>query len=233
MDFLKVLLTSVGSVAALFIMTKIIGNKQINQLNLFDYINGITIGSIGAELAITPEKEFYQPLTALVIYTLATFSINLISMKSIKCRRFLEGKSRYLMKDGKLYNENIKKANLDLNEFLTQCRVMGFYDLSDINTAIIEPNGKVSILPNDNARPVTPKDMGLSVQQTKVQYNVIMDGCAVKENLKSLGYDESWLSQELSKQKTKMSEVFLATCDIDGNLNIYDYNKGYRNDPFL
>ncbi len=132
MDFFKVLLTSVGSVAALFIMTKIIGNKQINQLNLFDYINGITIGSIGAELAITPEKEFYQPLTALVIYTLATFSINLISMKSIKCRRFLEGKSRYLMKDGKLYNENIKKANLDLNEFLTQCRVMGFYDLSDI-----------------------------------------------------------------------------------------------------
>ena len=137
MNILKVLLTSVGSVIALFIMTKIIGNKQVSQLNLFDYINGITIGSIAAELAITPEADFYQPLIALIVYTIVTYLINVCSSKSLKLRRFLEGKSIILMSNNKLYKENFKKANLDINEFLTQCRVLGYYNISDINTAII------------------------------------------------------------------------------------------------
>ncbi|MGN0576245.1 MAG: DUF421 domain-containing protein, partial [Ruminococcus sp.] len=162
MEFLKIIITSIGSVAALFFMTKLIGNKQMNQLNLFDYINGITIGSIGAELAITTEKDFWKPLTSLIIYAFATFFINLIASKSIKLRRFLEGKSIILMENSKLFPENFKKSKIDLNEFLTLCRVAGYFDISQIDTAVIEPNGRISFLPVEKNRPLTPQDVDIS-----------------------------------------------------------------------
>ncbi|CDF02811.1 putative uncharacterized protein [Ruminococcus sp. CAG:624] len=232
MNILKVLLTSVGSVIALFIMTKIIGNKQVSQLNLFDYINGITIGSIAAELAITPEADFYQPLIALIVYTIVTYLINVCSSKSLKLRRFLEGKSIILMSNNKLYKENFKKANLDINEFLTQCRVLGYYNISDINTAIIESNGKISVLPNENARPVTLRDMNINSSQSLVQYIVIVDGYIAESNLSALGFDKEWLDKQLKACKLKLNEVYLGICDSNGKANFYEYARESGADPF-
>ena len=145
MHFIKIILTSLGSIIALFFSTKIIGNKQMSELSMFDYINGITIGSIAAEMATSLDGEFYFPLLAIVIYTLVMCLMSSISEKSLKCRRFLAGRSVILMQNGKIYRKNFKTAKIDINDFIAQCRINGYFSLNDIDSAILEQNGKISI----------------------------------------------------------------------------------------
>ena len=102
MEFIKIILTSVGSIIALFFSTKIIGNKQMSELSMFDYINGITIGSIAAEMATSLDGKFYYPLTAIVIYTVIMWFISYLTEKNIKLRRFFTGRSIVLMQSGKI-----------------------------------------------------------------------------------------------------------------------------------
>ena len=116
MDYLKILLSSILSVSVMFISTKVIGNKQMSQLNMFDYINGITIGSIAAELATNLDKNVLLPVISIIVYTTAISLISFISSRNMKARRFFTGKSIVLMDKGKLFYDNFKTAKIDLNE---------------------------------------------------------------------------------------------------------------------
>lgn len=234
MHFIKIILTSLGSIIALFFSTKIIGNKQMSELSMFDYINGITIGSIAAEMATSLDGEFYFPLIAIAIYTMVMWLISYVSEKSVKSRRFLAGRSILLMKDGKIYQKNFKKAKIDISEFLAQCRINGYFKLNDIDTAIIEENGKISILPKAAARTVTTRDMGLSVTQDSIMYTVILDGHIIPENLKRSGKNKQWLEKELYKHKiSNIKDVYIAECDNDNLLYVFSKtDEKPKNDPF-
>lgn len=232
MDFIKIIFTSLGSLIVLFISTKIIGNKQMSELNMFDYINGITIGSIAAEMATSLENIYY-PIVAMAVYTAVILLITFATEKNLKIRRFLTGRSIVLMQDGKIYNRNFKTAKIDMNEFLTQCRINGFFNIDDIETAIIEENGKISFLPKTSARPVNTKDLNLCIKQEKVSTSVILDGNIMDDNLKALGHDREWLNKELSRLKVNnISEVFLGMCD-DETLTVYlKMTSSPKNDLF-
>ena len=222
MELLHVFLTSVGSVAYLFILTKLLGNKQMSQLSMFDYINGITIGSIAAEMATALEDDFLLPMIGMAVYTAAALLISLVASHSIKLRKFLIGRPLILYDNGKLYRECMKKAKLDLNEFLTECRNNGYFNLSEIQTAILETNGKISILPAASSRPVTPADMNLSPAQEKLPVNLIIDGSVLADNLKAIGKNEKWLQNQLHAQGYHdFREIFLATCDDQDNVSHY------------
>ena len=222
MELLHVFLTSVGSVAYLFILTKLLGNKQMSQLSMFDYINGITIGSIAAEMATALEDDFLLPMIGMAVYTAAALLISLVASHSIKLRKFLIGRPLILYDNGKLYRECMKKAKLDLNEFLTECRNNGYFNLSVIQTAILETNGKISILPATSSRPVTPADMNLSPAQEKLPVNLIIDGSVLADNLKAIGKNEKWLQNQLLAQGYHdFREIFLATCDDQDNVSLY------------
>lgn len=222
MDLLKIMWLSLGSLLALFILTKIMGNKEMSQLSMFDYIIGITIGSIAAEMSTALENDFMQPLLAMIIYALASVIISFVSYKSLKINRFLSGPSLILLDNSQLYRNNLKKAKLDITEFLMQCRTNGYFNLSDIQTAILEPNGKISFLPKAEKRPVTPSDMNISVPVDRVVVNVVLDGIVLKENLYHTGNDELWLEKQLVSQGIQnVNDVYLATCDCNNNLFIY------------
>ena len=196
MDIVKVLLTSLLSVAALFIITKIMGHKQVAQLDFFDYVSGITIGSIGAELATELESP-ERPLIALGVYGVASTVLNLLAEKLPRTRKYINGAPSILLNDGKLYRDNLKKAKLDLSEFMLMCRVQGYFDLDDIQTAVFENNGKLSILPKATKRPATPEDMGISATSAHIGAEVIMDGRIMGENLGRMGLDSRWLENRL------------------------------------
>ena len=234
MQFIKIILTSLGSLIALFASTKIAGNKQMSELSMFDYINGITIGSIAAEMATSLDGEFYFPLIAIAIYTMVMWLISYVSEKSVKSRRFLAGHSILLMKDGKIYQKNFKKAKIDISEFLAQCRINGYFKLNDIDTAILEENGKISFLPKAAARTVTTRDMGLSVTQDSIMYTVILDGHIMTENLKRSGKNKQWLEKELYKHKiSNINDVYIAECDNDNLLFVFSKtDTNPKNDPF-
>ena len=122
MDFFKIVVLSFGSVIFLFILTKLMGNKEMSQLSMFDYIIGITIGSIAAEMSTALVDDFMQPVIAMAVYAIVSIIISILSYKSIKVRRIISGNSLILLYNGELYHDNLKKAKLDLNEFLMQCR---------------------------------------------------------------------------------------------------------------
>lgn len=209
MEIIKVILTALLSVASLFIITKIMGHKQVAQLDFFDYVSGITIGSIGAELATELEKP-YKPLIALAIYGLASLLLNLLAHKIPRTRKYINGTPTILMNDGNLYRKNLKKAKLDLSEFMLLCREQGYFDLDEIQTAIFEHNGKLSILPKAANRPATPDDLKITAKATHIGVEVIMDGRVMGENLSRMGRDVNWLTKQLNIQGCKNAkEIFL------------------------
>ena len=208
MPVLILCLTTVGSFAVLFLSAKLIGHKQIAQLDFFDYITGITIGSIAAEMA-TELEEPWKPMIAMVLYGGITLALSLISSRFPRSRKYLNGTPTILMDHGKLYYENLKKARLDLSEFLVLCRQQGYFDLTTIQTAIFEYNGKLTILPVTTQRPVTPQDMALTPDQDLMFTELILE-----DNLKRMGLDRTWLEKQLKQRHiSNAKEVFLAVCD--------------------
>ena len=208
MDIIKVILTAVLSVAALFIIAKMMGHKQVAQLDFFDYISGITIGSIAAELA-TELEEPYKPLIALVIYGLVSLLLNLLAHKLPRTRKYINGTPTILLNNGKLYRKNLKQAKLDLSEFMLLCREQGYFDLDEVQTAIFEHNGKVSILPKAANRPATPEDLKITAKATHIGVEVIMDGRVMGENLSRMGRDTNWLEKQLKAQGYKDAKEIL------------------------
>lgn len=220
-NILKIVVTSVVSILVLFLITKLIGDRQMSQLSMFDYINGITIGSIAAELA-TSLEEIEKPLTALIVYGIVSFTIAYLTNKSIKLRRIIEGQSLLIYDNGTLYEKNLMKAKLDIDEFLTLCRLQGYFNLEDIHTAILEPNGNLSFIPVAKKRPVTPEDLNLNPSQDYPLANVVVDGHILEENLKSTGKNQIWLEKQLHAQGVSdMKEIILATVDNNNKLNVY------------
>lgn len=213
MEFIKLIGTSFLSVISLFLIAKVMGHKQLAQLDFFDYICGITIGSIAAELATELEAP-WKPLTSLVIYGGVAVILSLITHKIPLSRKFINGSPSIILDNGKLYRKNMKKAKIDLSEFMVMCREQGYFDLTDIQTAVLESNGQLSILPTSIKRPSTPEDLNLEPEPAHINTEIIMDGRIMKENLKRMGADEIWLQKELKKQGYKNAkEIFLGVCD--------------------
>ena len=225
MNFLMLCLTASGSFGALFLVAKFIGHKQIAQLDFFDYITGITIGSIAAEMA-TELEEPWKPFTAMVVYGGSTVLLSVISKRFPRSRKYLNGTPTILMDRGKLYYENLKKAKLDLSEFMVMCRQQGYFDLTNIQTAVFEYNGKLTILPVSSQRPMTPSDMNLAPEQELLFTELIMDGRILEGNLKRMGLDLTWLDKQLKQYHiASAQDVFLAVCDRNLKFVLYEKNR--------
>lgn len=221
MDILKIIITSTVSLLILFLLTKLMGSKQVSQLNMFDYIVGISIGSIAAEMATELDAPI-NAMTAMIVYGVIAATVSLIAERSLKARKILSGKPLVLLDNGKLYRKNFKKTRMDINDFLMQCRSQGYFDISQIQTAVMEFNGRMSILPISANRPLTPQDMNLAPEQEYMTTAVIEDGVIIEDNLKHTGNNYIWLKKQLSEQGyNKPEDVFLAMCDNNNKLTVY------------
>ena len=224
MEIFKVVLASILSAGSLFVIAKILGHKQVSQLDFFDYITGITIGSIAAELA-TELEEPIKPLIAMIIYGMVAAGLTLLTHKFPKLRKYINGTPTIILDDGKLYRKNMKKAKLELSEFMVLCRQEGYFNINDIETAVFEYNGRITILPKSEKRPLTPEDMNITPEKAEICTEIIMDGRILHENLKRLGLDLTWLDKQLKKQKyDNAKEIYLGICDKNNNLTLFPSN---------
>ena len=222
---LEVIPRSVLSLIILFIVTKMIGKKQVSELSLFDYVIGISIGNFAAEMTINTEVPFLYGVIAVFIFGFIALFVSWITMKNIKLRRLLIGNPNILVERGKLLEANFRKTKYDIHDFLEQCRISGYFDVSQIEYAIVEANGKLSILPKAEYRPVTPKDMNLKVNPTRLVANIIVDGHIMENALKDMHKDEEWLKKELKiKGYTSYDSILLATLDAQEKLVVYEKN---------
>lgn len=218
MRIFTTLLCTLLSVLAMFAITKIIGYRQMSEMTLFDYVNGITVGSIGAELATAKADEFLYPLIAMAIFGAATVFLAIVTSKSRRARGYINGTPLVLLKNGKMYRRNFARVHIDLDEFLMQCRNQGYFDLSEVECVVMETNGSLSILPKSACRPATPKDLNLCVSSAELPEPVILDGCVDADALRRSGLDRIWLDKSLSSLGFSAPEDVFFAYASDGNL---------------
>lgn len=223
MELFKVILTSSFSAIALFVIAKVLGHKQMSQLDFFDYITGITIGSIAAEMATELETP-WKPLIAMLVYGGIAVLLSVATEKLPRVRKFINGTPTIILSNGKLYRKNLKKAKLDLSEFMVLCRQEGYFNLNDIAVAVFEYNGRLTVLPKATKRPVNPEDMNLVPPPESISTEVIMDGRVLEENLRRMGLDIRWLQKQLEVLGYKTpKEVFLGLCDDSHALTLFSF----------
>ncbi|MBE6144803.1 MAG: DUF421 domain-containing protein [Firmicutes bacterium] len=214
------------SLTALFLVTKLLGKKQVSQLSLFDYVIGISIGNFAAEMTINMDSQYANGLTAIIVFGLIAYLVSYVTMKSMVLRRFFIGTPTILIQNGKLIEKNLKKVKFDINDLLEECRGSGYFDLTQIEYALLEANGKLSILPKGEYSPVTIKDMKLKATKQELVANIIIDSKIMPNNLKNMKKDISWLDKELKIKGYKtLDNILLATLDINDKLTIYERNN--------
>jgi hypothetical protein len=225
MGYLLILGKGITSIVVLFILSKVMGRKQVSQLNVFDYIIGISIGSIAAEMTLNNEIDFFEGVFAISIYALFAYLITLLTNKSIMARRLLIGCPTVLIEDGKLNYKALKKSKLDLNDFLQEARIQGYFNLSEIEFAIMEANGQVSFLPKSNSQPVKRKDIKLKTSYEGLCCNAVIDGKIMINNLKEIGKNEEWLLTRLKNNHYKdISSLALVILDSKEKMTVYEKN---------
>jgi len=222
MDILRIVIQSLVSLGVLWGLTRMIGKCSISQLEPFDYINSITIGDLAGELATAPKGQWPLPLTAMLVYSSITTLVGLLRCKSLWFRAATDGRPVVLFAHGVLEKKNLLKEKIDLNTFLAQCRLAGYFDLDQLEYAILEPNGQISFLPKSVARPATPDDLQLTPARDELFYGLILDGKVQDENLKLIGQNRQWLQNRLhSAGIGQIGEVFYACSDVQGNFRAY------------
>lgn len=220
-EILQVSYRALISLVTLFLITKILGKKQVSQLSLFDYVIGISIGNFAAEVTINLEAEWINGVVAVTIFGVVAYLVSILTMKSIIARRFFMGAPTVVIQNGKIIKESLKKIKFDINDLLEECRNNGVFDLTQINYALMEANGELSILLKPEYLPITPNDMKLKPEKNSLVANIIIDKKIMPNNLKQMNKDEKWLLKELKIKGYKLEDVLLATLDINDKLTIY------------
>ena len=221
-DAFEVVIRCIIAMTTLFFMTKLLGKKQVSELSLFDYVVGISIGNFASEMAINLEAEFFNSMLAIIVFGILAYFISILTTKSLKLRKFFVGTPTVLMENNKLIYKNMKKSMIDVNDLLSQAREMGYFDLSEIEFAILEANGKISFLPKGEYKNITVKDMKLKIEKQGLCANVIIDGNIMDDNLINIGKDTEWLLHELKCKGKKVHDILLATVDINDKLTLYE-----------
>lgn len=221
MDFAYIIILSFVSLAVLFIITKIMGFRQISEMSFFDYVIGITIGSIAAEMATNIDLEWWKGILAMVVYGVVGVLLSVITQKSIKARKFISGKPIIIIERGKISKEGMRKARIEIDDLLTSARVNGYFNLSDIDYAIMETTGKISFQPVAQKRELNPKDFNFAPEREGLYINVIMDGHVIEDNLSVAGITKKELENMLKAKGDKLENIFLGTIDINKQLTTY------------
>src|SRR5665648_955380 len=190
---------------SLLIFARVMGKEQISQLNLFDYILGITIGSMAATLTTDLSSRAWPHWVGLITWCLLGYLMDLITTKWRYASKVLEGEPAIVIMNGKIMENVLRKMKYRISE-------------------IIEPNGQLSVLLKPENQPLTPKDMKIKVSPSGISTELVYDGLIIDENLRQLNKDKAWLMKELKKQGIHdISEVFLVTLNPAGSLYVDKY----------
>ncbi|WP_058303625.1 DUF421 domain-containing protein [Gorillibacterium timonense] len=211
--WVEVSLRTLAAILVLFTMTKLLGKRQVSQLSFFEYITGITIGSLAAYVSLDIQMDWYLGLISLGVWVLVSIGIEFLQMKSKNARDFIDSKPTVLIKDGKVLDDNLKKERLTTDELLEQLRAKDVFKVADVEFAVMEPNGDINVLLTRENQPLTPKHLGIKVGPEQEPQTVIMDGKILNEPLATLGLSRGWLNTELEKMGVILENVFLGQVD--------------------
>ena len=201
-----------------------LGKKQISELSFFEYVSGITIGSIAGEVVTGLESNMYYGALAILIFGLVTLLVDFLSLKSKTFRDVVEGRGTVIIKDGKILEDNLKKEKYTIDELSALLRQKNIFRVADVEFAVLEPRGNLSTLLKKENRPLTPKDLQIKTATEKEPQTIIMDGSILDEALRSAGKSRVWLQLELEKLGVTLDNVFVGQVDSYGELTVDIYD---------
>ena len=206
---------------ALLILVRLMGKQQVAELTFFDYIVGITIGSIAATLSVQVNQNTFATLIGLAIWAILPIILAYLSLKNIWIRKVVEGEGTVVIENGKILEKHLRKIRITIDDLISQLRTQGVFKISDVEFAMFETNGKLSIQKKSQKQPVTPSDLNLPTQYDGLPTNLVEDGIILIDALKSLKLSKAWLYYNLKKQKIENAdEISLAQLDTNGNLYV-------------
>ncbi|MBB6670547.1 DUF421 domain-containing protein [Cohnella nanjingensis] len=221
-----IIFRSLGALFILFVLTRILGKKQISQLSFFEYVLGITLGELAGFISTDLEGHYFYGVLAIFVWFFVPFLLEFAMLKSKKLRHLFEGKGRVVMKEGKVLEDNLKKERLTADELLEQLRGKNVFNLADVEFAIMETTGELSVLLKKEKQPLTPSDMGMKKVNEVEPQTVIIDGKIQLEPLATIGLSPGWLQTELEKIGVSLDNVFLGQVDAYQQLyvDLFDDN---------
>ena len=207
----------------LFLLTKLMGFRQINEMSFFDYVIGITIGSIAAEMSTNLDLAWWKGITAMAVWAIIGVLLSIVTQKSIKARRFISGEAIIIMQNGKIIKKNMKKAKIDIDDLIASARANGYFNLADIDFAIMEITGNISFMPIPLKRQLNPKDFNFAPQKESLSYDVVLDGKFVEKEIEKSKVSKNELKKMIENREIKLSEIALASIDKNKQLTIITY----------
>lgn len=223
-----VLIDSAVAFVYLFVISKLLGKKQIAQLEFIDYAVGISLGSIAAEMATNTETPFYYFLIAMTIFFALAFAVAIVGRKCTFLKRVLKGKPATLIYDGKIDYKQLKKSNIDVNDLLSMLREKGYFDISDVAYAVFEPSGELSVMPTGAQKPLVMQDFDKEkIEKAELANVLIADGAVSHSGLSEIDKDEAWLFNRLRiGDKSDLDNIILAVYDDKtDSFNVHFKNK--------
>lgn len=223
-----VLIDSAVAFVYLFIISKLLGKKQIAQLEFIDYTVGISLGSIAAEMATNTETPFYFFLIAMSIFFALAFAVAIVGRKCTILKRVLKGKPATLIYDGKIDYKQLKKSNIDVNDLLSMLREKGYFDIADVAYAVFEPSGELSVMPIGAQKPLVMQDFDREkIEKAELSNVLIADGTISHSGLSEIDKDEAWLYTRLKiGDKSDLDNIILAVYDDKtDSFNVHYKNK--------
>ncbi|SDS39148.1 Uncharacterized membrane protein YcaP, DUF421 family [Paenibacillaceae bacterium GAS479] len=229
--WVEVILRTLSSVVVLFLVTKLLGKRQLSQLSLFEYITGITIGNIAGYISLDTDSEWYLGFVAIGAWAIVSVGIEFWTMKSRLVSAIADGKGTVLIKNGAILEQNMFKVRITLDELLEQLRKKSVFKVADCEFAVMEKSGEINVLLKKENQPLTPAMLGWKMTTETEPQTVIMDSEVMQEPLRNTGKDEDWLRHELAKLKVNPDKVFLAQVDTQGKLTVQTGNQDGALEP--
>ena len=208
------------------VVMRLMGKREIGQLQPFELAISIMI----ADLASIPMTEIGIPIFNGIVPILGLLVmhliISLINLKSLKAREIICGKPSILIYRGKIIEQELKKQRFTINELEERLRGNNVFNIGDVEYAILETSGQVTVIQKPGKRNVTPEDLNISPDYEGIPYDLVVDGKVMTENLKELGKNYKWLEKQTEKFKMKPEEALVVTLDAKGQIFCQKKEKG-------
>ncbi|WP_163579227.1 YetF domain-containing protein [Gracilibacillus saliphilus] len=224
MDFTELTLRIIATFLFLLFLTRIMGRKELRQLTFFNFVSGIAIGSIAASLVVNQNLDIWAGIYALSAWAILTIIMGLIDIKSKTARTVIQGQPVILIKQGKIMEDEMRKARLDIDALNGLLRKKNIFSITDVQYAIFETDGTLSVMKKEEKQTLTKGDRNIQVVKTEpfpIATEIITDGKINKKNLSKLNLDENWLEKQLKQASVNdISDIFFAEIQKDGTLYI-------------
>ncbi len=221
---MEIVIRAIVMFIVLFVIVKVLGKKQIKNLTLYDYILSITIGSIAADSIISLDTPLYDGLIAIVVFAFIGYLFSLLALQSHMVEEFIDGEPLVLFENNNFNYGNLDRAKMSVAKVLEHCRLKGCFDINELDSAVLEPSGDVSILLKGNNQPLTSRDVKNNIQKNSkkqtLSHSIIVDGVVDKEELKKAKKTKSWLNNYLKSKKHKLDRIALLSIDKNNKVTI-------------